>query len=726
MHNRTPYTTFNFFDGLVCIKIIIDLYSIQINNLTHMIIQEIGIKNFRLLKDVILTLDTETTVIVGRNNTGKTSLTELTRRLLGDKSPYFRLEDFSLCVHKDFWDAFKIKDDGGSDEAIRNVLPTIEVTLKVKYDKDAVDLGALSDFIIDLDPDSEVAVISIIYRLGDGKVNTFFDGLIFTDSAKVDFYKVLKDKVPSCFHIYLYAVDPTDSTNVKQLEWSKLQAFLKSGFINAQRGLDDETYKDKDVLSKILEVLFNAANSEDASESEKEIARQLEVVASGLQTNIETGFNDNLKKFLPALSMFGYPGLNDPGLRTETTIDVARLLKDHTRIRYHGSGDVSLPESFNGLGARNLIYILFKLFEFFKEFQLSTGEPGVHLIFIEEPEAHLHPQMQEVFIRQLSAIIKVFAETYSEGKKWPVQFVLSTHSSHIANEASFDSIRYFITSSISANDSNKHTRIKDLSTGMAGTPPEVREFLHKYMTLTRCDLLFADKAILVEGATERIILPVMIRKNDKGRDSQFCLASQYTTIMEVGGAYAHNFFSLLKFLEIRALIITDLDTTIRTVGPKQTTYPKCKVSVGTHTSNATINAWFDIQTVTGAPSDALITKTPADKTNDNMYITYQIPEVVAEPCGRSFEAAFILANGHKFPLAGTTFDEKEEELWAMTIGIGKTESALKYSIDETDWNTPLYIKQGLDWLAQIPAVAIIEHTATSAIVETTSERTITE
>jgi predicted ATP-dependent endonuclease of OLD family len=691
-----------------------------------MTIQEIEIKNFRLLKDVTLTLDKETTVIVGRNNTGKTSLTELTRRLIGDKSPYFRLEDFSLCVHKDFWTAFQIKNEGGSEEAIRKALPTIEVILKVKYDKDAVDLGALSDFIIDLDPDSEVALISISYRLGDGKIEPFFDELTFVNTGKADFYKALKDRVPSYFHIYLYAVDPTDPTNVKQLEWSRLQAFLKSGFINAQRGLDDETYKDKDVLSKILEVLFNAANSEDATEAEKEIARQLEAVAIGLQSNIETGFNDNLKRFLPALSMFGYPGLNDPGLRTETTIDVARLLKDHTRIRYHGSGDVSLPESFNGLGARNLIYILFKLFEFFKEFQLSIGEPGIQLIFIEEPEAHLHPQMQEVFIRQLSAIIKVFAETYSEGKAWPVQFVLSTHSSHIANEASFDSIRYFITSPISVTDSNKHTRIKDLSTGMAGTPREVREFLHKYMTLTRCDLLFADKAILVEGATERIILPVMIKKNDDGRDSQFCLASQYTTIMEVGGAYAHNFFSLLEFLEIRALIITDLDTTIRTVESTRTTYPKCKVSVGTHTSNATINAWYDIQTTTGAPSASLIAKTQADKTNANMYITYQIPESVAEPCGRSFEAAFILANGLKFPLSGTSFDEREDELWTMTIDIGKTESALKYSIDETDWNIPLYIKQGLDWLAEMPVVPLMETTATSPVVETTSGSTITE
>ena len=67
-----------------------------------MYIHSVNISNFRLLDNVSLCFDERTTVIVGRNNSGKTSLTELFRRLLSDKKPSFQLEDFSLRGMKVF------------------------------------------------------------------------------------------------------------------------------------------------------------------------------------------------------------------------------------------------------------------------------------------------------------------------------------------------------------------------------------------------------------------------------------------------------------------------------------------------------------------------------------------------------------------------------------------------------------------------------------------------
>ncbi len=104
-------------------------------------ITQISIKNFRLLEDVELCLEDGATVIVGRNNSGKTSLTELFRRLLDETSPRFKLEDFSLGVHEQFWDAYELHERGSEETDIRQSLPIISTTLTVEY-------GQNEDFVL--------------------------------------------------------------------------------------------------------------------------------------------------------------------------------------------------------------------------------------------------------------------------------------------------------------------------------------------------------------------------------------------------------------------------------------------------------------------------------------------------------------------------------------------------------------------------------------------------
>ena len=105
-------------------------------------LHKVEIQNFRLLTKVELLLEARSTVIVGRNNSGKTSLTELFRRLLGDSTPSFRLEDFSLSVHEGFWKAFQAKEQKKSDDEIRALFPTIEVKLTVDCPEPSAASGA--------------------------------------------------------------------------------------------------------------------------------------------------------------------------------------------------------------------------------------------------------------------------------------------------------------------------------------------------------------------------------------------------------------------------------------------------------------------------------------------------------------------------------------------------------------------------------------------------------
>jgi predicted ATP-dependent endonuclease of OLD family len=659
-------------------------------------INGITVKNFRLLEEVSLCLENDTTLIVGRNNCGKTSLTELFRRLLADGAPKFRLEDFSLGIHERFWEARELAKNDEEELVIRERLPAISVAVDIQYSSDE-DLGTLSDFIVDLNEACTTARVVVTYAVAPGKINNLLADL---GDDRRSFFRELRDRVPKLYEARIEAQDPNDPTNTKVLESANLRAVLQFGFINAQRALDDAANKEKAVLGKVFERLFTSASAAAAGQDDQARAEALKVAVEGVQTDIDTNFNLQLQALVPTFALFGYPGLSDPQLRTETQFDVQQLLSNHTTVTYSGPipEGVNLPESYNGLGSRNLIFILLKLFELFREFTTRQPQSGVHLIFIEEPEAHLHPQMQSAFIRQLNSIRAMFEAEYNDGNAWPVQFVVTTHSSHIANEASFDAMRYFLSRPREAGSNILSTRSKDLRTGLSEEEPEDREFLHQYMTLTRCDLLFADGAVFVEGTTERLILPTAIAKFDEHNGSN--LGGKYLSIMEVGGAYAHLFYKLVDFLDLRTLIITDLDSVDAADNRK-----KCKVSAGTHSSNASVNRWFDPGGGNSPTLAVLLTKTSDDKTLGCRRIAFQIPHEDGGACGRSFEDAFMLSNPNKFAVNGVTAQEKETQAWELAQDVKKSEFALKYAINEKDWVIPRYIDEGLRWLGQIDDAA---------------------
>jgi predicted ATP-dependent endonuclease of OLD family len=665
-------------------------------------IKEIQIKNFRLLQDISISLDKESTIIVGRNNTGKTSLTEFFRRL-SLPTPIFQLEDFSLNTITDFWDTYLLFIHVKDEDEIRSLIPEITLIMTVDYTKDK-ELGMLSELIIDLDPSNYLAKVKITYRLKDGAIKEFFKSFEdepskYNNHPNKAFCRILKEQIPRRYAIYTTVIDPTDITNWKDIDVSIVRKLISSSFITAQRGLDDTTIKENDILGKTLVKLLSTAQNDDALTTDQKLTRKIERSIELLQERVDRDFNNQVNELLPALSLLGYPGLGDPGLHTETLIEVGKFMETHTKIRYKTDTNqgISLPESYNGLGSRNLIYILFRLYQHFKEFVIAQPRPKAHLLFIEEPEAHLHPQMQEIFIKQLTQIATIFMHNYKV-KEWPVQFIVTTHSTHIANEAPFDKIRYFMNKDIALPS----TKVKDLSVGLGGESyKKDREFLQKYLTLTRCDLFFADKAILVEGQSEHILLPKMINKM-KGCLSN-SLNSQYISIVEIGGAYAHHFYPLLDFLELKTLVITDLDSTHKEKRKRKddkthTCYTKCQTSNASHTSNAGLKQWFNIGKQQIELS-VLRSKNPSEKIQKRRRIAFQIPEDGYSACARSFEDAFILANPLLFDLDSTEpqFEKKAIEK-AVEVEDKKLDFAIEYAINKINWEIPLYIKEGLEWL----------------------------
>lgn len=660
----------------------------------QMRVSRIKVRNFRLLRQVDIDLANETTVLVGRNNSGKTTLAEAFTRFLQLPTLNFAAPDFSAESYHRFRDAW-IAYDAGDEEEARARLPEITLTVEVAYSKDLAEYGPLAAAIVDLDPECTAAIIRFSYSLQGGRLDSLFadvkrepDEGEAPDAEAV--LAIIGDRIPKFFGRSITAIDPGDPSNTREVSLKDARKLITVHFLKAQRGLDDEKERPNDLIGKVFQTLFDAASNAESGSTQKATANDLTAAVSGIEDQLGAKVSDMMKGIVPALESFGYPGLSDPGIEAATNLDIERLLANYTSIQYHGVAGIALPESYSGLGSRNLILMLLTLLSHYREYATRGNVPGLHMVFIEEPEAHLHPQMQEVFIEQLSSIAALFPTLDKRPDSWQPQFVISTHSPHVANRADFSDIRYFRVDSAADGGEGYHADVLDLSkaTGLE------MGFLHQYLTLTRSDLFFADKAILIEGTSERLIVPAAIRKSVNK------LSSQYVALMEVGGAYAHIFFPLLDFLGIPAVIITDIDT----IGPVEGKEKNSATIVheGVSTSNATIKHWFPDKEAQ-VPSALLSAAETSAIVDGNRYLAFQVPEVKDGACGRTFEDAFILANPGLLNLTFTGDPINDETLAReSTKGEKKSDFALRFAIKETGWQTPRYIQRGLEWLLKHP------------------------
>lgn len=673
-------------------------------------IKDITIKNFRLLEDVSLNIEEDITLIVGKNNTGKTSLFEVINMFFNDKNN-FSFHDFSQKTYSQFEASFNIyeaaqkeTDEEKKDELEKSLIssmPNIQLEIQIEYDKAKDSLINLSEFISDLDDSKNIAIIKLQYQSKDSL--RLFAAFNVRKEKEQKLIEWLNENITSYYDIKCFGGDNLIEENFKR----KLLSVLYFETIQASRKLDD-TKADK---NKTLAVGFsdyyretNKDNNDDVESLEKQLKET--------STVLNEKYENILKELLEKLKLFGVePHLTIPEIVLQAGFDPENILKNNIKYFYK-QNDVILPENFNGLGYSNLIYLVLKVVSFIEKFKKAAplNKSETLTILIEEPEAHLHPQMQQVFISQIKRTIKETKE--KEGVF--VQIIISTHSSHIVTEAgidverSFERIRYFAKQFIKGENRYK-IEIKDFNEFKhKESDKETFRFLKQYMSLHRCDIFFADKVILVEGPTERILLPLMINKVAES------LNNEYVSIIEVGGAYTVKFKELLKFVNTKSLVITDIDS----VNPEDSRRTCPTNTPNAKTSNSTLINWL--------PKKRLISDLnncpEKDKFDTELIrVAYQIKEDDSEYVARSLEEAIINKNkiffsstyklGEVDKLVKDSFTLlKDEDLnkspYELAPASGEktdfTFDLMTFNEKETklNWNVPKYIEEGLVWLVK--------------------------
>lgn len=600
-------------------------------------INSIEIYNFRRLHKAKLDLSKEQTLFVGANNSGKTSAMVALRVFLKDRdglsvkdvtaSNWSTLEN----IAKGWLD--QVNSTGADLSAIVAQLPYVEVWVDVSEDE----LHHVAHLIPNLDWESGELGVRIRLepkKLLDNVISEYRDvrlkaqNLLDQHKEKQgesegfslwpkSFQDFLERRMSTLFALNSYLLDPKHKE--QSLEPQELpdtavgigpnpfSGLLHIREINAQRGFtdssdgkvsslndDDMSPTSKRKLSDQLQSYYRHHLNPDKDPTEEDVSA-LDAFHSA-QKAFDVILQQSFSAAIEELGTLGYPGITNPKIAISTKLKPIEGLKHSSAVQYDISGNetpLRLPENYNGLGFQNLISMVFMLMRFRDDWMRvgkhsgkdDVDDPSIieplQLILIEEPEAHLHAQVQQVFMRRALDVLRNHERLQQKDSPFTTQLIVSTHSSHIAHEVEIADLQYFKRKPATA-DTVPTSYVVNLSC-LFGTENKTYRFATRYLRSTHCDLFFADGVIMIEGAAERILLPHFIKHYHK------CLSEKYISLLEIGGSHAHRLKPLVELLEIPTLVITDLDA----VDPKKKNKAvRPKRNSGYVTSNNVLKTWL--------------------------------------------------------------------------------------------------------------------------------------
>lgn len=268
-----------------------------------------------------------------------------------------------------------------------------------------------------------------------------------------------------------------------------------------------------------LEEKVNSFYSDIADDETEVIHKANELIKKSLDEAIGTVFGQdtriqfsetNFNRIVENLRLFFFPHVKQKG----------------QEVTYR-----SLEE--NSLGYNNLIYLATVLAELINIKEIGADQQGfLKILLIEEPEAHLHPQLQ----------IKLLKYLQNETKNSNIQIIVTTHSSVLASAASIDSVIHL---AFSEDRTTIPTSLKDCGLSISN-----KAFLTRWLDVTKSTLLFSKGVILVEGIAEAMVIPELAKIAIRDYNLKYerkvpkTLVEQGISVINMNGIFFNHFMQL--------------------------------------------------------------------------------------------------------------------------------------------------------------------------------------
>lgn len=509
-----------------------------------MYIKEFKIKNFRGIDEIHLSFREGVNVIIGENNTGKTAVLDALRVCLGlgygRREVYISNEDFFMNNRgeKSEYIKFHIKfgDVSQEEQGIFIEMLTIEE-------------GG--------EPELQLHIrFSRIERKGIERIQPKYWGGVNEGQ------QIPNEVLDLLYHVYLEPLRNSDrdlspgyGNRLGQLFMKLLSdeqkreqyAQMLNKVVDERKEWKDLRNKAKDKINKHLEQTSIRTVSQNIdidfmSLDFKKIVEGLKVFLPFLVSIPRNELikklgdnNDEWKKYFqnpddeelrPKIEILSLP-------HEDKSNEVISVILEKALRRFEVSQ--------NGLGYNNLIFIATVLGDIIER-KKSEKETYVALL-IEEPEAHLHPQLQDTLFSYFGKI-----------EESDIQSFITSHSPTITAKTNIDSIIVMqgLHSNITA------TPLKKLS-----LEKKHKKYLQRFLDVTKSQLFFAKGVILIEGISEALLLPVFADKMGE----EYNLDKHGIEVVNIGGVAFEAFARLFNSpnekerLNVRCAIITDDDKT---------------------------------------------------------------------------------------------------------------------------------------------------------------------